>query len=121
MKIESIPSKFAVIADLITDTINDLLEHESWDHTKIFSDLANAVVVARMLNKDLSFQSAKETSVNIELEQRGKAGMYVDDIITITLDKADNLERIIKAPNKVMHAVDDKAHSQVSQLKGKIL
>ena len=32
------PSEFAVVADLITDTINDLLKDANWDHKFVYSE-----------------------------------------------------------------------------------
>ena len=43
------PSEFAVIAGVITDTINDLLECEQWDHDKVYSDLADKVPTEKYL------------------------------------------------------------------------
>ena len=43
------PSEFAVIADVITDTINDLLDWKNWDHDKVNSEIADKVLVENTL------------------------------------------------------------------------
>ena len=46
-------------------------------------------------------------SVEIAPADKGKADVYVDDIITIAVDNDENLKRITRAPITVMHAVAD--------------
>ena len=43
--------------------------------------------------------------VKVHVAPKGKADVYVDDIITIAADIKDILETITKAPVTVMHAV----------------
>ena len=47
-------------------------------------------------------------SVNIEAHTNVKVDVYyVDDIITVAVNRDDNLQRIAKVPITVMHAVAD--------------
>ena len=111
------PSEFAVVADIITDTINDLLEDEEWDHNLIYSELANRIPKEKDFGNDIPFHKAREMSVSILLGENGKSDVYVDDIITIAVDINDNLDRIRKAPITVMHAVADNSYFKSSNIK----
>ena len=61
------------------------------------------------LPDEIPFHQARDISVKIHVAPKGKADVYVDEIITIAADIKDNLERITKAPVTVMHAVADNA------------
>ena len=37
------PSEFAVVVDIVTDTINDLLEDEEWDYKNVYSKAADDI------------------------------------------------------------------------------
>ncbi len=92
------PSEFAVVADIVTDTINDLLEDEEWDYKNIYSKAADDIPKCKPLPDEIPFHQARDISVKIHVAPKGKADVYVDDIITIAADIKDNLERITKAP-----------------------
>ena len=113
------PSEFAVIADVITDTINDLLECKQWDHNTLYSDLADKVPAEKQLDDDIPYQQARKMSVRNTATDYGKADVYVDDIITIAVDKGENLGRITRAPITVMHAVADRTSYKNTSIKRK--
>ena len=101
------PSEFAVAADIITDTINDSLQDASWDYRKTYSATADKIPSCNALPDNIPYHPTREMSVKIDPSSKGKADVYVDDIITIAVDIQDNLERITKAPVTIMHAVAD--------------
>ena len=101
------PSEFAIVADIMADTINDLLTDTNWDHTKIYSDKFHTIPEPVPLSDDIPYAPAREMSIHIPLEKHGKSDVYVDDLITITHDQGDNLDRITKAPITVIDAISD--------------
>ena len=50
----------------------------------------------------IPFAKAKETSVKMAEEADCKADVFIDDIITLGVDVADNLSRITAAPCTVI-------------------
>ena len=113
------PSEFAVVADIITDTINDLLEDEEWDHDLLYSKLVDKIPVEKGLSDNIPFHQVQEMSASIIIGENGKSDVYVDDIITIVVDINVNLQRIKKAPITVMHAVVDNATMESKNIKRK--
>jgi hypothetical protein len=103
------PSDFCLISDMITDTINDLLACEEWDPREVKSDYVNKVPPPRPLPDDIPFARARELSVSLENEPCAKADCFVDDIMSITVDKGDNLLRLATAPCTVIHAIGHRA------------
>ena len=101
------PSEFALAADLIADTINDLLADNNWNHKEVYSEMIHKIPNPIPLPEDIPYAQAKDLSVNISVEECGKTDVYVDDFITIGPDKDDILERITKAPITVIHAIAD--------------
>jgi len=101
------PSEFALAADLIADTINDLLSDKNWNHKSVYSDIIYKIPNPIPLDDDIPFTEAKNLSVKIPIDECGKTDVFVDDFITIGPDIDDTLERIIKAPSTVIHAIAD--------------
>ena len=94
------PTEFALAADLIADSINDLLEDEFWDHTETYSEIIHEIPPPVPLSDAIPYAQARELSVDVPLQTCGKTDVYIDDFITIGSDINDNLERITKAPTK---------------------
>ena len=105
------PSEFALAADLIADTINDLLADKNWKHKEVYSDMIHEIPNPIPLPDDIPFAEARDLSVNIPVEEGGKTDVYVDDFITIGPDIDDVLERITRAPLTVIHAIADNSIS----------
>jgi hypothetical protein len=102
------PSDFCLVSDIITDTINDLLASKNWDPKLIRSDYTKKIPAAIPSDPSIPFAKARSLSVPIVNEPDSKADVFVDDIISITVDSQDNLARLMAAPCTVIHAV---AHS----------
>ena len=103
------PPEFCLISDIITDTINDLLNCTSWDPKEICSEYAKKVPAPRPQPSDVPFAPAHPTSVKLPEKYNGKADCFVDDIISIAVDIEDNLQKLIAAPCTVIHAVANRA------------
>ena len=101
------PSEFALAADLIADTINDLLDDKNWNHEEVYSDMIHEIPNPIPLPDNIPYAEAKNMSVNVPVGKNGKTNVYVDDFITIGPDLDESLDRIIKAPATVIHAIAD--------------
>jgi len=104
------PSVFGITADLVTDTINDLLNDKNWKNSTLYSEKATEIPPPIPQNKNIPFAQARSLSVELPDEDWGKADVYVDDIISIAVDINDNLDRVIKAPITVIQAVAHRAN-----------
>ena len=102
------PSDFCLVSDVITDTINDLLASKTWDPQVIKSDYIVNIPSPRAEPASEPFAVARSLSVPIFDEPDGKADVFVDDIMSITVDSGNNLEKLMAAPCTVIHAI---AHS----------
>lgn len=92
------------------------MEVETWDYINVYSKAADDIPKCNPLPDDIPFHQARKLSVKIHLSPKGKADVYVDEIITIAADIKDNLKRIVNAPVTVMHAVADKADDKAGIL-----
>ena len=99
------PSEFALFTDIVTDTINDLLEDKNWNNKINFSDTYHHIPEPVYLNEKIPFAQAKKMCVKLPVEDNGKADVFLDDIISCVVDLNDNLDRITKAPSTVIDAV----------------
>ena len=110
------PNDFCLLSDIITDTINDLLACEDWNHQLVCSDYIDKIPKAKRLNKEVPFAQARELSVTLPIEDKGKADVFIDDIISVAPDINENLDRLRAASCTVLHAIAHKSsrHSQCS-------
>ena len=102
------PSDFCVISDVITDTINDLMENQAWIPADVHSNYVSHIPAAIAIKDDIPFVQGRPLSVTLPANDNGAADCFVDDIITIAVDVDDNLQRATAAPCTVIHAL---AHS----------
>ena len=101
------PSEFALAADLIADTINDLLDDKNWKHEEVYSDLIHEIPDPIPLPDNIPYAEAKNMSVNVPVGKNGKTDVYVDDFITIGPDLGDTLNQMIRASATAIHAIAD--------------
>ena len=103
------PSDFSLAADIITDTINDLMICREWDPKIVHSQYIRQVPEKIALGNEVQFASARAMSVSIPDEEDLKADVFIDDIISVAPDIGDNLQRVVAAPCTVLHAVSHQA------------
>ena len=103
------PNFFCLITDIITDTINDLLQCKDWDHKTVKSDFVNFIPEMSSVDDSVPFAQSRDLSVDIPIETCGKSDVFIDDVISVCVDLDDNVERLTAAPCTVIHAVSHKA------------
>ena len=97
-------------ADLLADTINDLLEDNTWNEHDTFSTMAYDIPKPVQFPDDNPYVQAKPMTVDIPVSPCGKSDVYLDDFITVGPDIENCLDRITKAPITVIHTVADNSH-----------
>jgi len=105
------PSVFALLADVFTDTINDLLNDEKWDSEELFSEKVNQIPAPNKLNDEIPYAQARSMSVKLPDEDCGKSDVFLDDIISCAVDINKNLDRITKAPITIIDAAANNGSS----------
>lgn len=69
------PYEYAVVADLVTDTINGLLEDQLWDHSSVCYHNCSKVPEPVPLFENIPYAKARELSVKIPLKSPSKADL----------------------------------------------
>ena len=59
------PSEFALVADLIADTINDLLDDKNWKNEEVYSDLIHEIPDPIPLPDDIPYNEARNMTVDV--------------------------------------------------------
>ena len=109
------PNDFCLLSDIITDTINDLLNCSDWNWEDIHSPYLSKIPKEKPLDDSVPFaQAVGELSVDLPIEDQGKADVFVDDIISVAPDINDNLSRLKAASCTVLHAFAHSASSSSS-------
>jgi hypothetical protein len=102
------PNDFCLLSDIVTDTINDLLECKSWDHERVHSEYYAKIPIAKPIKEEIPFAQAREMSVELPIKDRGKANVFIDNIISVAPDIGNNLGRLRAALYSVLHAFGHK-------------
>ena len=76
----SCPSEFALAADLLADTINDLLEGDTWNEQDTFSTMAHDIPKPVPLTDATPYAQAIPMTVDIPVSSCGNSDVYVDDL-----------------------------------------
>ena len=92
-------SEFSLAAELIADTINDLLSDRNWNHKSVYSDMMHEIPNSIPLSDEIPFAKATKLSVEMLIEDSRISDVYVDDFIMISPDRDDTLERIKSTNN----------------------
>ena len=98
------PSRYSEISEPLFDTANDLIEDESWDPDDLKSSHQNKLQPPEKLPMDIKFAKAKGLEVQIPSREVVVDG-YIDDSITIVLDKREILKRGQNAIPLLVHGV----------------
>ena len=108
------PNDFCLLSDIMTDTVNDLLDCNEWQWNEIHSSYLAKIPNAIALDESIPYAQARKLSVDLPVEDNGKADVFVDDIISVAPDINDNLQRLRAASCTVLHAFAHKASSSSS-------
>ena len=97
------PSRYSEISEALFDTANAIIEDETWDPDELRSPHDDKLQPAENLDMTIKFAKAKELDVKIPLREIVVDG-YIDDSITVVLNKKGNLKRGQNAIPLVVHA-----------------
>ena len=86
------PNRYSDISESIFDSSNDLLQDQTLDPTTLYSPVAEKFDKPERLPPNIPFAKAKHLEVDIPLRETVCDG-YIDDSITLAVDKDDNLKR----------------------------
>ena len=91
------PSIWGVISEVITDIGNSLLQNDFWDHSELHDHISDQIEAPISVPDSIPFHQARDLSVEIPVNDRGKIDIYIDDSIGIAPDIADSPIRVIRA------------------------
>ena len=86
------PSRYSEVSEALFDAANDLIEDETWDPDTLRSPYHDKLQPPEKLPSDIAYAKAKTLSVEIPSREVVVDG-YIDDSITVILDRGENLKR----------------------------
>jgi hypothetical protein len=100
------PSIWGVISEVITDIGNSLLQNEFWaQHSKIYDHISDQIDDLISLPASIPFHQARELSVKIPSNEKGKIDVYIDDLIGIAPDIGGSPVWVIQAIPLAIHTL----------------
>ena len=93
------PFEWGVISETICDLANELVQCEDWDPTNLHASVQKDIPPPQFLNNDIPFAEGRELIVDIPVDPRGKADVYINDTIglKINIPGSNNIERMAAA------------------------
>ena len=84
------PPQWGCISKTICDAVNDLLQCKEWNHSDLHSPIPDSIPPLIYLPETTPFKAAARLAVTIPVNDKGKANVYIDNVITICPDIKDN-------------------------------
>ena len=93
------PFEWGVISETICDLANELVQCDDWDPANLHASVQNDIPLPQFLDDDIPFAEGRELIVDIPVDPRGKADVYIDDTTGLTVDipGSKNIERMAAA------------------------
>jgi len=103
------PSIYSTVSETIFDLTNDILQDKSWNREAINSPIKSKLSKPMFLDDTIPFAKAEKLDVYIPLRTTFCDG-YIDDFLSIGLDKDDNVQRSQEAPTLAVHTIFRPVH-----------
>ena len=91
------PSEWTSIAEPICDLANDILDCDEWDPSTMHSPLQSSIPEPSFLPSVTPFTKAKPLMIGIPVLRHGYCDEYVDDVVTMGVDKGEISRRRLEA------------------------
>jgi hypothetical protein len=94
----SCPSEWGSIAESICNLANAILLSNNWDSLSLQSPAQHLVPDKIMLDDDIPFGIGQDLIVDIPVDPRGTANLYIDDFCSLMVDIDDSITCLERAP-----------------------
>eukprot|EP00985_Skeletonema_marinoi_P002393 scaffold1000_cov66-Skeletonema_marinoi.AAC.3 len=106
------PYEWSVISETICDLAVAILQDDNWDPSEFDPPGSEFVPDTLLLDESIPFAAGTPLVVDIPIDPRGTADVYIDDTIglAVELEGADNSERLKLAILLAIHTAARQAH-----------
>ena len=80
------PFEWGVISESICDLANELVQCNDWDPADLHASVQKDIPPPQFLDDDIPFAEGRELIVDILVNPRGKADVYIDNTTGLTVD-----------------------------------
>jgi hypothetical protein len=106
------PFEWGIMSESICDLVNKLLKCKEWDPLTLYASFQADIPTREYLDNDVPFAMGRELIVNVPVDSRGYADVYIDDKTGLTINlpgtrNADRLEVAIFLAIKVAARQND--------------
>mmetsp|Transcript_13224 Transcript_13224/g.28024 ORF Transcript_13224/g.28024 Transcript_13224/m.28024 type:complete len:842 (+) Transcript_13224:3970-6495(+) len=106
------PFEWGVISETVCDLANAILHDNDWDPKRLRADARGLVPERKSIGEDIPIAQAKVQVVEVPVDPRGLVDVYIDDLIALTVDVGDNVERMEGAPLLAVEAIARPKHRE---------
>ena len=100
------PNLSGWISEVAMDLPNDILSCEEFDPNKLRSPIKSMMTPPLLLQANVKYATARQTSVDIPPEDQGKRDVYIDDTVAIVPDLPGNRAPIPLAIHLLSRPID---------------
>jgi hypothetical protein len=106
------PFEWGIFSETICDLANELLKCDDWEPADLRASVQEDIPPRQYLDNNIPFAAGRELIVDIPINPRGCADVYIDDTTGLTVDlpgtrNADRLEAAIPLAIKVAARPND--------------
>ena len=106
------PYEWGVLSETICDLANELLKCDDWEPADLHASVQEDIPSRQSLDENISFAAGRELIVDIPVDPRGYADVYLDDMTGLTVDlpgtrNADRMEAAIPLTIEVAASPND--------------
>jgi hypothetical protein len=80
------PFEWGVVSGTVCDLANKLLRCNDWDTLTLHSSVQQEISTHQYLDNDVPFTEGRELIVDVPIDHRGYADVYIDDTTGLTID-----------------------------------
>ena len=99
------PFDWSVLSESVCDLAIAILQDECWDPLILHAPIKDLVPPPKLIKDDVPFAEGRELIVDIPVNPRGTADVYIDDTIGLTVDieESNNIQRLEQAILLAIH------------------
>ena len=107
------PYEWGVLLESIYDLSIAIIQDDGWDSTSLCDPNGHLVPPPLFLDNSIPFEEGKYLIIDVPVDARGTADVYIDDTISLTVDIEDsnNVQRLMQATLLATHFAAQEKHN----------
>jgi len=98
------PPQWGCISETNCNVVNNVLQYQEWNHMELHSPIQDSIPLPSYLPESTPFKALAKLAVTVPINDKGKADVYIDNVIAICPDIEDNAAQTSAATPLAIHS-----------------